>query len=134
MRRALTLIAGWLAALVASPALAGALQDMIDAAEDGRAALQVIARQRPDAILLDLLMPRMDGFSVIDRLHGDPKLQDIPVIVLTAKTLTGDEQALLQKRVLTVIRKAGLDRETLMQELKHALPGRVPAAAQEASE
>jgi len=91
------------------------------AAVDGQEALEMIAQKRPDVILLDLLMPRVDGFAVIDRLQQDPQHRQIPVIVLTAKTLTAAEHALLEQSVLTVIQKRGLDRDTLIQELRGAL-------------
>jgi hypothetical protein len=56
--------------------------------------------------------------------------QQIPVIVLTAKTLTAAEQTLLEQRVRTVIQKRGLDRETLIQQLRgllHAYRGQTPS-------
>lgn len=55
-------------------------------ARDGPTALQVAARERPALILLDILMPDMDGFEVCRRLKADPELRAIPVIVLTAMT------------------------------------------------
>jgi CheY-like chemotaxis protein len=67
----------------------------IEAAVDGQAALAAIARRRPDVILLDLLMPRLDGFAVLEYLHRTLRYRDIPVIVLTAKTCTPEEQTLL---------------------------------------
>jgi CheY-like chemotaxis protein len=94
----------------------------IDVAEDGLLALDAIELRRPDVILLDLLMPRMDGFEVIVNLQQDPKRRDIPVIVLTAKTLTRKEQRLLKEHALAVIKKGGLDRDGLMAELRRALP------------
>jgi len=97
---------------------------IIDAATDGRDALNAIALQRPDVILLDLLMPGIDGFGVLEELRSDPNRRDIPVIVLTAKTLTADEQSLLRQGVLAVLEKRGLEREALMRELRRALPGR----------
>jgi PAS domain S-box-containing protein len=93
----------------------------IVSAADGQVALAAIARRRPDVILLDLLMPGMDGFALIEQLHQDPKFQQIPVIVLTAKTLTAPEQAFLDQSVRTVIQKRGLDRDTLIQELRGLL-------------
>jgi CheY-like chemotaxis protein len=91
------------------------------AAADGLEALEAIARKRPDVILLDLLMPRMDGLAVIDHLQQDSHNRKIPVVVLTAKTLTATEHAVLEQSVLTVIQKRGLDRDTLIQELRGAL-------------
>jgi adenylate cyclase len=94
----------------------------IEAAGDGRAALAMLARRRPDVLLLDLLMPGLDGFGVLEQLAQNPALAGLPVIVLTAKTLTSDEHALLQRRVLAIIEKRGLDRATLLQEVRRALP------------
>jgi signal transduction histidine kinase/CheY-like chemotaxis protein len=93
----------------------------IATATDGQEALEAIAEKRPDVILLDLLMPRMDGFGVIDQLQQDPQSRHIPVIVLTAKALTATERATLDQTVRTVIQKRGLDRETLLLELQGLL-------------
>ncbi|MFQ5793225.1 MAG: hybrid sensor histidine kinase/response regulator, partial [Acidobacteriota bacterium] len=93
----------------------------VETATDGQDALETISRQRPDVILLDLLMPRMDGFAVIECLQQDPQYRDIPVIVLTAKALTVEEQALLQQRVLKVLEKQALQPDLLIQELRSAL-------------
>jgi len=93
----------------------------IEAAVDGQAAVEAISRHRPDAILLDLLMPRMDGFAVVEYLQQNPRYRDIPVIVLTAKTLTADERTLLQRSVLKVIQKGGLERNALICGLRSAL-------------
>jgi len=93
----------------------------VEAAADGQEALEAISRRRPDVILLDLLMPRMDGFAVIEHLRQDPEYALIPVIVLTAKTLTSAEHAVLEQSVLKVIQKRGLDRDHFIQELRGAL-------------
>ncbi len=93
----------------------------ISTADDGEAALAALAQQRPDIILLDLMMPRLDGFGVLTALQREPAYRDIPVLVLTAKTLSAAEQALLQERVLTVLEKRGLEHGVLLQELRAAL-------------
>ena len=54
-------------------------------ASDGLEALQAVARSRPDIVLLDLEMPRMDGFEVLSRLRADPATQHLPVIVVTGR-------------------------------------------------
>lgn len=94
----------------------------IEAAMDGQEALEAIARQRPDIIFLDLLMPRLDGFGVIEQLRIDPDHHDIPIIVLTAKTLTEAERTMLQQSVLKVIEKRGLEPDALLREIRSALP------------
>jgi CheY-like chemotaxis protein/anti-sigma regulatory factor (Ser/Thr protein kinase) len=91
------------------------------AATDGHEALEAIAQHPPHVILLDLLMPRMDGFTVIEHLQRDPQYRQIPIIVLTAKTLTAIEQVMLEQSVRTVIQKRGLERDRLIQELRTLL-------------
>jgi CheY-like chemotaxis protein len=68
----------------------------VDVAADGRDALRVIAERPPDDVLLDLMMPELDGFGVLEELQADPGRRGIPVIVLTAKELTAEESALLE--------------------------------------
>jgi len=53
-------------------------------AEDGFEALDLVAAERPDVIILDLNLPRMDGFEVCRRLKGDPATRDIPIVMMTA--------------------------------------------------
>jgi CheY-like chemotaxis protein len=93
----------------------------VAAAMDGLEALAAVAQQRPDVILLDLLMPRLDGFGVLEALRQEPHTRAIPIIVLTAKTLDAEETMLLQQRVCTVMQKGGLERQVLIQELRSAL-------------
>ena len=57
----------------------------VDTAADGRAALAAIAGEPPDLVLLDLDMPEMDGFEVLEALRADPKFRDLPVIVVTGR-------------------------------------------------
>ncbi|MBI4553472.1 MAG: response regulator [Candidatus Latescibacteria bacterium] len=91
-------------------------------AADGQEALTMIQSVRPDAILLDLLMPELDGFAVIERLQADPALRAIPVVVVTAKDLSERERTLLRERVSGVLQKAGLDRDALLRELRGVRP------------
>lgn len=94
----------------------------IDWAPDGSVALSRLAERRPSVILLDLLMPRMDGLSFLEALNADAQYRDIPVIVLTAKILDETERATLQERVHGLIEKRGLDRASLIREVRRALP------------
>jgi two-component system, cell cycle response regulator DivK len=64
-------------------------------AEDGKAALEVAAAEKPDLILMDLSLPRMDGWEATRRLKADPRLARIPVIVLSAHAMRGDEERAL---------------------------------------
>lgn len=59
-------------------------------AESGFVALEMAATEKPDAILLDVMMPGMDGISTFEKLQESPQTQDIPVILLTAKVQSGE--------------------------------------------
>jgi two-component system alkaline phosphatase synthesis response regulator PhoP len=59
-------------------------------ASDGAEALAIVGRQRPDCILLDVMMPRMSGLEVLQALKSDPAKADIPIIMVTAKTTDDD--------------------------------------------
>ena len=61
-------------------------------AEDGVAALERADEIHPDLILMDLSLPRMDGWEATRRLKADPAMADIPVIALSARAMTGDEE------------------------------------------
>jgi adenylate cyclase len=64
---------------------------VVKAATSGRMALKIVEKKKPDLILLDILMPEMDGFEVCRRLKENPDTMDIPIIFLTAKDQTADE-------------------------------------------
>jgi len=62
----------------------------ISVATNGKQALDVLGKVRPDLILLDVMMPEMDGFETCARIKASPELRDLPIIFLTAKTETAD--------------------------------------------
>lgn len=64
----------------------------VEVVEDGEAALAAVRREKPDLMLLDLLLPKVDGFEVLSVLKSDDKNKDIPIIVLTAKAGEEDRQ------------------------------------------
>jgi signal transduction histidine kinase/DNA-binding response OmpR family regulator len=90
-------------------------------AVDGEQALVTIAHRPPDIILLDLLMPGVGGFAVIEHLQQSAHGRAIPVIVLTAKQLEPAERAWLEQSVVKIVQKLGLDRDTFLRDLQHAL-------------
>lgn len=94
----------------------------VDWVADGAAGLERIAQARPSVILLDLLMPRMDGLAFLDALQADPAARSIPVVVLTAASLDSAERGMLRERVLGLIDKGGLDRAALVREVRRVLP------------
>jgi CheY-like chemotaxis protein len=57
---------------------------------DGLEALERVAEQRPDAITLDVMMPRLDGFSTAERLRADPTTADIPIVIVTGRASAAD--------------------------------------------
>jgi CheY-like chemotaxis protein len=64
-------------------------------AEDGEAALQQAHTGNPDLILLDLQMPRLDGYGVLAQLRSDPRFSKIPMLALTASAMSGDREKIL---------------------------------------
>jgi CheY-like chemotaxis protein len=87
-------------------------------AADGHAGLARLAEQRPSLVLLDLLMPGMDGFEFLAELHARPEWRSIPVVVVTAKDLTADEQRRLSGQVQEVLRKGAYSRDQLLAEVR----------------
>ncbi len=90
-------------------------------ANNGQAALEMLKLEVPDLVLTDLMMPEVDGFQLIDAMRQTPEWRNIPVIVLTAKDLTPNEQQHLQHRVSHVFEKGAYNREALLNELHHAI-------------
>jgi CheY-like chemotaxis protein len=78
-------------------------------------ALDRLAKERPDIILLDLMMPEMDGFQFIAALQAQPAWGDIPVIVITALDLTAEDRARLNSGVEKILLKDSFDPAHLVQ-------------------
>ena len=89
----------------------------ISTATSGREALDEIARVRPDAIVLDLMLPEMDGFEVVHRLGLNPEWRDIPVILLTARDLSHEERRALDIGTARIIQKGNFSRDELLGEI-----------------
>jgi CheY-like chemotaxis protein len=77
-----------------------------------------MSKALPDLILLDLMMPEMDGFQFITEMRKNPIWQPIPIVVLTAKTLTPLERQHLSGYVERVLQKGAYNREGLLQEVR----------------
>ncbi|HEY3311804.1 MAG TPA: response regulator [Anaerolineales bacterium] len=101
----------------------------LESAPDGQAGLLAIEQQRPDIVLLDLIMPRMDGFEVIERLRAAPQTYSLPIIVISAKELTAQESIHLKETVSLVMNKQGLESEKLVDEIKNILNKLINPAA-----
>ena len=91
-------------------------------ASNGRFALQHLAASSPDVIVLDLLMPEMDGFEFLIEMRRHPEWRDIPVLVLTAKDLSVEDQQRLNGHVERVMQKSASELNELLRELGRMLP------------
>ena len=94
----------------------------VEGASNGRFALQNLADSCPDVIVLDLLMPEMDGFEFLVEMRQRPEWRDIPVLVLTAKDLSVEDQKRLNGYVEQVMRKSACELSELLRELARMLP------------
>ncbi len=90
-------------------------------ADSGRDGLKTIHEHSPDLIILDLMLPDMDGFEVLEALQGDPRMRDIPVVVFSAKDLTGDERVRLQAQIRTIMEKSSFDRKQFLSIIEEGL-------------
>jgi len=91
---------------------------LVELAANGREALAHVAKKRPVLILLDLMMPEMDGFDFVTELRKNPGAENIPVIVVTAKTLTPEDQSRLNGQVNDILRKGAFDRSKLVAQIE----------------
>jgi signal transduction histidine kinase/CheY-like chemotaxis protein len=87
-------------------------------ADNGRTGLDAIAAQRPALILLDLMMPIMDGFEFLRELRNREDGRDIPVVVVTAKELTPEEHNLLRACVENIVQKGTVSHEDLLADIR----------------
>lgn len=90
----------------------------VDEAEHGREALDVLKQQQPDLILLDLMMPEMDGFTFINEVRLVPAWQHIPVIVVTAMELTPEDRQRLNGQVARILQKGASNSDELLNEVR----------------
>jgi CheY-like chemotaxis protein len=90
-------------------------------AEDGEEAIALIGEECPHIVILDLLMPRVDGFSVLESIKSDKRTRAIPVIVVTAKELGEEDQRRLNHRVESLIHKGVLRQDELLEDVAGAL-------------
>lgn len=84
-------------------------------AHTGKEGLALIRTSRPDLVLLDLMMPDMDGFTVIDTLKKDAELKDLKIIVITAKELSSSDKRRLQGQIQMLLQKGSFMDEDLLQ-------------------
>jgi len=90
-------------------------------ATGGAQALTIVESDKPDLVLLDLMMPEIDGFTVLDKLKANPDTHDIPVIIVTAKEITADDRARLNGHMTALYNKGMFTAEQLLDDIGHAL-------------
>jgi PAS domain S-box-containing protein len=118
-----------------SPDMRKLLRDLLEElaselrmAEHGQEALTVLREFAPDVIITDLLMPVMDGLTFLEILRGTARFQHVPVIVVTAKELTADEQERLRRHTSAVLQKGGNTVQTDLRRLLQTVLGTGTAA------
>ena len=87
-------------------------------ATNGREALERLSGIQPGLILLDLMMPQMDGFQFVEELRKHETWRAIPIVVVTAKDLTPEDRARLNGCVEQILQKGAYNRETLLQRVR----------------
>ncbi len=100
-------------------------------AENGRVALERIDEAKPDLILLDLMMPEMDGFDFASALRRLDKWRDVPILVMTAMDVSAEDRLRLNGHVLGILQKGSYSREALLEEIRREIQkhlSRKPAA------
>jgi signal transduction histidine kinase/DNA-binding response OmpR family regulator len=90
----------------------------------GKRALEVLANKSVGAILLDLLMPGMDGFEVIRHVRQEATLKELPILVMTGKSLTAEEATLLSHETQGLLQKNGSWQQQLIIEVRRVIEGR----------
>lgn len=90
-------------------------------AEGGQAGWNAILSRRPHAIVLDLFMPEVDGFSIIEKIHENKELRDIPIIVVSSSDLTNEQRSQLQEIGQRLLQKSSLQEQELITTIENAL-------------
>jgi CheY-like chemotaxis protein len=102
------------------------LGDLFDVAsyENGQEALEGFAKDKPDLILLDISLPRMDGNEVLRRVRADDAIRDLPIIALTAHAMAGDREKYIESGFDEYVTKPILDEDVLISTIQRALERR----------
>ena len=90
-------------------------------AANGLQCMEIIAKSIPDVLVLDLIMPDMDGFEVLERVRNDPATKNLPVIVVTAKELTAEDRKKLTGNATSVLAKSETTSTALLEEIRKIL-------------
>ena len=93
-----------------------------DPESSARQALETLARTQVSAVIVDLMMPEMNGFEFVVRVREQPRFQNLPLFVLTAKELSGDDFEALRQSTKAVFLKTATWREDLVSQLRTITP------------
>jgi CheY-like chemotaxis protein len=97
----------------------------VSEAENGRVALERMAENRPELILLDLMMPEMDGFQFLEEIRKREVWQSIPIVVVTAKELTAEDRLRMKGSVTQILQKGAYSQEELLRAVHNLVAARV---------
>ena len=99
----------------------------VDIVDRGDAALVHFRATQPDLVVLDLLMPEMNGFEVVDEMHGCSETASIPIVILTNKSLSREEKDRLNGRIIAIRQKGEFHREDFVAQVRSLLKPEEPA-------
>jgi CheY-like chemotaxis protein len=99
----------------------------VTTASGGQEGIQLAKNIRPDLVLLDLMMPDVTGFDVVEALRADAATQEIPIMVLTAKDLTEDDKRQLNGHVSSVLSRRSTGTADLLGQLQRVIASRALA-------
>jgi CheY-like chemotaxis protein len=97
-------------------------------ADSGPAGIEAAHSQHPDLIVLDLMMPSVSGFDVVEALRERAETARIPIIVMTARRISAEDHRRLDGAVTTIMEKGQFDRARFTSEVRRAMSGRQPAS------
>lgn len=91
-------------------------------AEGGKSGIEQALKKKPDLVILDLMMPDVDGFEVVSTLRQDPVGSQIPILIYTAKTITKEDRERLQGNIQSIVQKGDFSRDRILEVLKQLPP------------
>jgi len=88
-------------------------------ADGGKAGVEMALKKKPDLIILDLMMPEVDGFDVVSRLKEDPAASQIPILIYTAKNITSEDRERLQGNIQSIIQKGDFGKDRFLEMINN---------------
>jgi CheY-like chemotaxis protein len=88
-------------------------------ADGGKAGVEMALKKKPDLIILDLMMPEVDGFDVVSRLKEDPAASQIPILIYTAKNITSEDRDRLQGNIQSIIQKGDFGKDRFLEMINN---------------